>query len=163
MAARHRAPPLAPRSANPPAALIRRCCLRCSKRLAADPGLDCLYSPGGSKCDRCTRLHKACGEIPARLVHRANQLILASDRYWEDYGDDDVDDNDDAQDALIELNTQQRDFTMRVEAEVRRAARHGQARAPQNTLEGIMVLVAGQDRIQESLNNLVDVLRWSVS
>lgn len=107
---------LAPRTANPPAFLVRHCCLDCSKLLGTLPDLPCVLKQGALKCNGCTVGGLSCEPIPQTMIHQANKLMAAADAHVKKYKNSK---SAAARASLALLVTQQDAFTTRVDRAVR--------------------------------------------
>jgi hypothetical protein len=159
---------VAPRSANAPTALIRPCCLRCSKNVAKFPDIRCVKGNNRSVCDRCRSKNKKCdpvsynsllcfiililSKVPQACIPRLNRLLRAADLAWRTAANTPA-----RQLAAASLTQRQASYTSRVEAEVR------SARVPP-TIQGMgQAILTSLAQIQGTLDGVVDVLRYQVS
>jgi len=158
---------VAPRSAGAPEALIRQCCLRCSKNLARNPNIRCVKQGNRSVCDRCRSMNKPCHvvsthlslaspililKVPQSCVPRLNRLLRKVDAALATPAN-----SDQRQAAIATVTAQQAAYTSRVEATVRGA------RVPA-TIQGMgQAILTSLAQMQTSLDGIVDVLRYQVS
>jgi hypothetical protein len=158
---------VAQRSASAPEALIRPCCLRCSKNLAKNPNLRCVKEGTRSVCNRCRHMNKPCHavssplppltlaketQVPQACIPRLNRLLREVDAALAL-----PENSPERQPAIATVTAHQATYTSRVEATVR-AARipptfHGMGQAILTSLAGM----------QATLDGIVDVLRYQVS
>jgi hypothetical protein len=132
----------------------RECCLRCAKAQGSNPGLVCARRHAeAAKCERCRAGRKPCLSVPQSQVRAANELLRLSDRVAKAQSRGSAD----AADLEAELVQLQRQFTMVVEAVVRRETPRRESarfRGP-STKELLQSILAGVQETNSLLRAMV--------
>jgi hypothetical protein len=133
---------------------VRPCCLRCSKRQANEPGLECVTPMGNALCSRCSGKHKPCHVVPPSFIPRLNALLDLSDRVARL-----AEGTRDRRRLKKRLDARQKEFTKLVELFIRRSrVQAPQVRAAGGPVDSTSVLLG----IHDTLVGILDVMRYGV-
>ncbi|KAI9762288.1 MAG: hypothetical protein M1840_001432 [Geoglossum simile] len=139
-----------------PPALLRPCCLRCSKAYKGDPALRCRRTAPDRSCDRCATLKLACRKIPPRVLPLLRQVQEAAEEVVSCEGEailgilDAPRSLKRAKEILAEL---QQEYTTRVEAALR-------AESLFTIQEAVPLMLARMKMMIAQQNEMLGVLRY---
>jgi hypothetical protein len=131
------------RSRVVPVKLARKTCLRCSKRVSADPTHRCGYKDF-QKCASCVHKRKECEPVRTRLAVTTLSLLMVSQiprkfvpevNHLLTLARDLAPEEEDHEGRLAELEAAQKQYTKRVQAFIRKREKRGLKHRPSNTVE----------------------------